>query len=93
MLMERLALFLDRTHGFHYIRGDYRLEVWLSAREELPVVISSIGNYRYIISSGNLIYEVADAPRAYRYVMRVFFNMDGTSINYKFMKQGLRTPC
>ncbi len=93
MLMEKLALVLDRMNGFYYIRGDHRIEVWLSDKEELPIVISNINDHRYIISSGNLSYEVADEAKAYRYVMQVFFNMNGTSSDYKFITQGLRTPC
>lgn len=42
-LLEKLVLFLDRTHGCRYIRFDHRIEAWLSAREELPIVVSNIG--------------------------------------------------
>ncbi|PPL04317.1 hypothetical protein [Parapedobacter indicus] len=90
-LFEKLALFLDGTHGFRYIRYAHRIEVWLSAGEELPIVVSNIGPGRYIISSGNLTYEVTDGARAYRYLLRVFFNMDGTSIDYTFIRRSLHS--
>lgn len=72
MLFEKLTLFLDGTHGFRYIRGDHRMEVWLYDREELPIVVSNIRNNRYIISSRDLIYELADEARAYRYLIQIF---------------------
>lgn len=84
-LFEKLTLFLDGTHEFRYIRGDHRMEVWLCAKEALPIVVSSIGSSRYIVSSGNLVYELTEEARAYRYILRVFFNMDGTSTDYKYI--------
>ncbi|MFC7527025.1 hypothetical protein ACFQRK_23945 [Parapedobacter sp. GCM10030251] len=89
-LFEKLAMFLDGTQGFRYIQGDYRMELWLSAGEELPIVVSRIGSNRYIVSSADLIYEVTEEERAYRYILRIFFNMDGTSIDYACIRRGLR---
>lgn len=77
--MEKLALFLDGTRGFRYVRGDYRIEVWLATTEALPLIVSSINNRRYVISSGGLIYEVKDVGRAYRYILRIFKQMNETS--------------
>lgn len=91
MLFEKLALFLDGTRGFHYIRDDHRMEIWLSEKEELPIIVSNMGNSRYIISSGDLSYELKNEARAFRYIMRIFFNMDGISIDHKFIRWSLHT--
>jgi|SRR5690606_4062488 len=92
-LFDKLTLFLDGTPAFRYIRCDYRMEVWPSKGEELPIVVSTIGDGRYIISSGMLRYEMTGDARAYRYLLRVFFNMYGASIDYKFIRRGLRASC
>ena len=76
MLFKKLTLFLDETRGFRYIRGNHQMEIWLADTEELPVVVSYLGGYRYIISSGNLMYEVADEEQAYQYILRAFIDMD-----------------
>jgi len=91
MLFEKLALFLDGTHGFHYTRDGYRMEIWLSMREELPLVVSNRGNSRYIIFSHDLSYELRGDARAFRYIMRVFFTIDGISIDHKFIRWSLCT--
>jgi hypothetical protein len=80
MLLEKLALFLDGMHEFRYIRDGHRIEVWLSGREELPVVVSSITSCRYLITWLDLVYEVKDTEKAYRYALRVFLNMGEDSI-------------
>jgi len=90
-LFEKLAMFLDGTHGFHYTRDGHRMEIWLSAREELPLVVSHMGNNRYIVSSRNLSYELKGDARAFRYIMRIFFTMDGTLIDHKFIRWSLCT--
>ncbi|MFC7527023.1 hypothetical protein ACFQRK_23935 [Parapedobacter sp. GCM10030251] len=72
MLFERLTLFIDDAKDLRYIRGSYQMEIWKANREELPVVVSHINNSRYVISSGDLIYEAVDEERAYRYILRFF---------------------
>lgn len=91
MLFEKLALFLDGTYGFHYIRDDHRMEIWLSAKEELPIIVSNMGNSRYLISLGNLSYDLKNEARVFRYIMRIFFNMEGIAIDYKFIRWSLCT--
>ncbi|MFC3195983.1 hypothetical protein ACFOET_00020 [Parapedobacter deserti] len=83
MLLEKLIFFLEMKHGFRYTRGDHQLEIWLSDREELPIVISQINANRYIISSGDITYEVKDAEQAYRYVERVCFYMSAVPDGYR----------
>lgn len=89
MLLEKLALFLDGKRGFRYVRRDYQMEIWLSDREELPVVVSCLNSCRYIISLHDFVYELRDEERAYRYIMRIFFNMDRISIDYNVMRRKL----
>ena len=81
-LFEKLTSFLDRSREFHYIRDDHRMEIWASAREELPIVVANIGDNRYIISFRNLTYELIGEEHAYRYIMQMFFCKDGTSNDY-----------
>ncbi|MEC3878687.1 hypothetical protein [Parapedobacter sp. 10938] len=76
--MERITRFLDGTNAFRYTRSGHLIEIWLAHMEELPVVVSKINSSRYIVSSGNLIYEMTDEEKAYRYILRVFVVMDST---------------
>lgn len=78
MLLERIALFLDGTNAFKYTRSGQLMEIWLAHVEELPVVVSKINGSRYMVSSGNLMYEMTDEEKAYRYILRVFVVMDRT---------------
>ncbi|WP_353195228.1 hypothetical protein [Parapedobacter defluvii] len=83
MLLERLALFLTETEGFRYFEGESCLEIWLSDREELPLVVSAIRRERYIISTAGLCYETKDEERAYRYILRIFLDMKTSSTDKK----------
>lgn len=76
MLLMRLAEYLDTMEpDFSYVRDDPRMEIWVTGKEWFPILVSELRNRRYLISWGEIEYEIKDEAKAYAYILRLFANI------------------